>query len=818
MNQLTKHLISELVDNKQVVAIFGGGFKPPTKGHFAVVEKALEEFKEIDKFLIYVGSGVRNGITQEQSMQVWDYYKDLLGNKVEIQPSKEPVREPRKYAKQNPDKIIYFILGERNKKDKQDIEQRTKNIEKYSNIKVKTIKTPDLTDTSGTEARKILLNPKSTFEDYSKQIPDKVPENEKQQIFNLLKKGAIKEGTCEYDTDAKTGKKLNTPGGLDEANIKENYDFKISDEIYDDEDNSLIVVEYKFSTGKNTYKVVFSSKEYNSEEEKFDISFGLDKGDNFKIDTFQMTGENKALSILKTVFAIIEDFENNFQPNKLVIKPTSEKRGDVYLKIIKSLPLNIQNKIEFNNITEADSIEASKKKTERLKKIKEGKGGANTSWTGINNETITLQDILELTKDIKIQNFPTKELASIVLNWDNNPEEIERISQVEVSSQYPILIMVDEQGKIQWILDGNHRAQKALSAKAKTIPAKLIKPSNLNSKARKILLGIVENVAPNHSSKSSPYGSGYKPLLLEISKFMVDQGMEIRPLPKVQFVEDDITNAQDVLGTTAYYNPQSKTIVLYTLNRHPKDILRSFCHEMIHHEQNLNGTLGYIKTQNTTEDSHLDKIERKAYEKGNIMFRNWTDSLSKKTWQSENPPVYYNYGVKENSEKIREEKEDKGTGGYEIYCDMDGVLCDFNKRFKEFSNDISPKKFETQHGKKEFWKLISEQGVGFWVGIPWMSDGKELWEHIKPYNPSLLSAPSSEESSRLGKRLWVKNNIPGTKIILCPAEQKQEFAKPNAILIDDKESNIEQWNAKGGIGILHISTNNTLEQLKEYGL
>ena len=146
----------------------------------------------------------------------------------------------------------------------------------------------------------------------------------------------------------------------------------------------------------------------------------------------------------------------------------------------------IKFKTHIDNMYVPSTSEAKKEP------MKEAEGGADTSWTGIDNETITLQDILELTKDIKTQNFPTKELASIVLNWDNNPEEIERISQVEVSSQYPILIMVDEQGKIQWILDGNHRAQKALSAKAETIPAKLIKPSNLNSKARKILLGIVD--------------------------------------------------------------------------------------------------------------------------------------------------------------------------------------------------------------------------------------------------------------------------------------------------------------------------------------
>jgi hypothetical protein len=111
--------------------------------------------------------------------------------------------------------------------------------------------------------------------------------------------------------------------------------------------------------------------------------------------------------------------------------------------------------------------------------------GADTSWSR-DEDKVTLQDILELTKDIKTINLPTEKLAKIVLDWDDNPEEIERISQVEISTQYPILIMVDESGKIQWILDGNHRAQKALRSNSETIPAKLIKPSNLNYKSKKI--------------------------------------------------------------------------------------------------------------------------------------------------------------------------------------------------------------------------------------------------------------------------------------------------------------------------------------------
>ena len=116
--------------------------------------------------------------------------------------------------------------------------------------------------------------------------------------------------------------------------------------------------------------------------------------------------------------------------------------------------------------------------------------GADTSWDDGEGNKITLQDILDMTKNIPQKEYPTEKLAKIVLNWDDNPEEIDRISQVEISKQYPILIMADESGKIKWILDGNHRAQKALRSKSETIPAKIIKPSNLDAKAKKVLLDI----------------------------------------------------------------------------------------------------------------------------------------------------------------------------------------------------------------------------------------------------------------------------------------------------------------------------------------
>ena len=114
---------------------------------------------------------------------------------------------------------------------------------------------------------------------------------------------------------------------------------------------------------------------------------------------------------------------------------------------------------------------------------------------------------------------------------------------------------------------------------------------------------------------------------VSLSRYMIDNGMNIKPLPKIKVIKDDKQNASNLLGKTAYYNPVEKSITLYTMDRHPKDVLRSFAHEMIHHEQNLDGRLNNINTTNTNENGDLPEIEREAYEKGNMMLRNWEDKI-----------------------------------------------------------------------------------------------------------------------------------------------------------------------------------------------
>lgn len=150
-----------------------------------------------------------------------------------------------------------------------------------------------------------------------------------------------------------------------------------------------------------------------------------------------------------------------------------------------------------------------------------------------------------------------------------------------------------------------------------------------------------------------------------------------------------------------------------------------------------------------------------------------------------------------------------------IYCDMDGVLTDFEKAAKKAYPDFKP--FE-----QELWKRVYKAGSKYWSEMEWTKDGKELWNYIKQFNPVILSAPpkTGKQEAIKGKKVWIKrelgNSYANTAIIV-PSKDKQKFANKNSILIDDREKNIQEWKMAGGIGILHKNTKNTIKKLNLKG-
>ena len=557
---LVDELIKPLLEKeRKTVAVYGGGFKPPTAGHFEVVDQALKENPNIDEFIILIGGKERDGVSPEESLIIWDIYKQYLPIKVEVKLSpKPPIQAVYNYAKEHPDEEVLFVIGARegNEDDFSDIAKRTKALDKYDNLELRTIVTQG--GASGTAARSAA---KISTEKLRPLLPKELKDEEVEEIFNIL------------------------------------------------------------------------------------------------------------------------------------------------------------------------------------------------------------SDVVK----------------------ENDPED----------------------------------------------------------------------------GKAAPYGSGYKKLnenasysqqidvvdkIAQLTNHMIDKGMNIEPLPSMEFIDGDSENAKDFFGKTAYYDPNKQHIVLYTEGRHPKDIVRSYAHEMIHHIQNLEDRLGDIAGTDTTSDEHLDKLEQEANLKGTMTFRNWTDSLNEAIvgekiecdncgwdWNivdggddlfichecgHDNTPISEKknkdpFGINAYARELAMGLEEQEKIDYKIYCDMDGVLVDFEGGYEKLTGiDL---KGEFKKGD-DFWDPIKVAGVGFWAGLKWMPDGQKLWDYIKPLKPEILSAPSREESSRIGKAVWVKHKLPGTKLILRYAKQKQQLATPESILIDDRQINIDQWEAAGGIGILHTSADNTISQLKELGL
>ena len=107
MNLLVKEITKGLLEQeRKTIAVYGGGFKPPTKGHFQVVKQALDENQDVDELLIFVGKGERDGVTQEDSMKIWGIYQQYLPFKVKI---REATKPPRREQKQPP-KMCFAML------------------------------------------------------------------------------------------------------------------------------------------------------------------------------------------------------------------------------------------------------------------------------------------------------------------------------------------------------------------------------------------------------------------------------------------------------------------------------------------------------------------------------------------------------------------------------------------------------------------------------------------------------------------------------------------------------------------------------------
>jgi len=508
MNGLSNFLVEGFLDNpKKTIALFGGGFKPPTKGHLEVVLQGLQQNPEVNHIKILVGRGVRDGVTQDESVEVWKKYQKFIPIESEIIPVTSPLSFYKDYLREHPEDKVYIFIGARegDEDDLKDVAQRSEFIKRYSdNVIPTTVSTP--AGISGTLSRKYLNTDPDMFKT---TLPSQLSDDEKEEIYQILI-STINEGKLK-------DKLKNFISKLKEVTKREGK-----------ETGQLLGL---------LYKIVVKKHKPSPEEKKFMKGQSLDLGKLAIMGALQLIpgstaitplvvglGKKYGFNVLPSEQSLNEAIDTNFDKIKFY--------HDYYTNVSPSnFDVNIvENNIQISNITESLP-----------------------------------------------QSFTPEDIRQIPVN-QNLEEVLNKIDE-----------MFDD-------------------------PFGLIHAINE-------IAGQTFNFTPHVDS---------------LTNYMVDNGMNVEPLPKITYINDDDENANDLMGKTAYYDPNKQEIVLYTLNRHPKDVMRSFAHEMIHHIQNLEDRLGNITTTDTREDDHLTQIEKEAYTDGNLTFRKWTETIT----EAKNPQYY----------------------------------------------------------------------------------------------------------------------------------------------------------------------------------
>jgi hypothetical protein len=1023
MNQLTQYLIDSILSENTTpgkTALFGGGFKPPTRGHLEVVTQGLKDNPEVDEVYIFVGSGVRNNISQEESVKIWEMFKPFIPVKTTIIPAGSPLKDIKRFIEDMEEKPYVFI-GARpdNEDDDKDVAERSKFFEKYGGIP-KRVNTSD-SNVSGTKARAAAKN--DNKQELFSYFPEGLTDSQKEEIYDMLR-SVVKEtdnpddgkaapygsGYGKVNENASYSKDIDIKGKIDQLTqhmISKGYnieplpslefvdgdtenarDFFGTTAYYDPTTQTVVL----YTEGRHPKDIVRSYAHemihhiQNLEGRLGNITTTNTQEDDHLNDieaeanlkgtmTFRNwtdslnEGKFKMYPIKGTDFSTIyagrevegnlkwmitsldSDLLNSFLEDEDQLWSSKSEAEEVVRNWVNSL----------NEIGDASAqkLEWNPAQIEKIAKEIERKIGNQFDDTVEYYDMLPVINVISpesrtryrITVDASIDK-PEDELAMTTLRVDFTTEEggdnainkgeqykilatltdiiiqlINRVNDIDSTTLDLVKFYAKDdtegkyanpdskRGKLYQAFINKNLSKLPGNWKMSTSDEVIMLSPVLNEDGQKIAKKNMDDYkkSNNPSGKvSDPFGlnafayeiarldeGAYDSLTTKLTKATINKWVEDskkKPLPKSSFVDIDIEDVDgkgreiefnyvgmvefdkkidgyEVDGTSNSGEDKGKMPFVATLFRiNPKVLPQAWSKisadvsDVIRHEiEHLTQAGDNVRGQQYDEKGNL--VDKGKYMDDDIMIRDMINKakvlpqsdyyklekevdamlqgLYLKAKKTKKPfaDVVDNYlniapGIETKEDKdlilkiwrsrrkalslpVFETKKQVMKEGmedlYTIYLDMDGVIVDFDKQFKD-AFDMSPREFEEGFGIEMFWKKIEERGVGFWRGMEWMPGGQELYKRVAQHDHYLLSSPSRSETSKIGKHMWKKDNTPNTKLILSRSYNKKNYADRSNILIDDRESNIQQWRDAGGIGILYKSADQVNKELDKLGL
>lgn len=556
------------------VALYAGGFKPPHKAHFNNAEFLA---KKADKLIIFIGPKIREGvkITAQQSKAIWEIYAKYLPIPTEIRLSEvTPVRDIYDFVDQHQSDYNLIITGALPEEAKK-FAYFVKNKEKYPRVGIEEL--PRI----GDEENKFSATSIRTSVNYLKNgewIPTKITAGDKKSILSIATKNSPSEKETQmqealdktldelFGTNSQKVYQLDVP----KFNYKKPFYQVLSEQLSEirlSKDNAVEVqgdlTGGTFEIGNKTYRYDIKNTPNPYKDEGLFYNIQFTPREEVVSTPTQDTDPKDYIKILSTMYKVIVDFVEKERPKYIGISSLDSNSSKNYHLVYNALTDPKNNHLPGYFRKDTNLPFETPQGTGRFVVLKRKKQ-----------------------EKMNVNSTKNEGSSGTAIAPQSAIRSADRAKLVRVYNQLRNVIG-DEYYDISFNQD---------------------------------------HIIVKNKGEDQHANFDYTPYMGSILEYMIDEGQKITPLPEIK-IRKDIAESSNFFGKTAYYNPADKEIVLYVQGRHPKDVMRSFVHEMIHHKQNLEGRLGSISTTNTNEDVDLLEIEKEAYLDGNITFRNWEDSI-----------------------------------------------------------------------------------------------------------------------------------------------------------------------------------------------
>tara|TARA_R110000824_G_scaffold398330_1_gene602289 strand:+ start:1338 stop:3104 length:1767 start_codon:yes stop_codon:yes gene_type:complete len=230
----------------------------------------------------------------------------------------------------------------------------------------------------------------------------------------------------------------------------------------------------------------------------------------------------------------------------------------------------------------------------------------------------------------------------------------------------------------------------------------LIKSKGFDKKESEALRDLIgkKKIVKENLSINNVSGADLAELIQNINKFYpyAQEYLKFDRPVSLSLVSDP-NNAKDTFGKTAYYNPNNDQITIFVDKRHPKDMIRSFSHELVHHAQNCRGEFDkdFVAGENYVEENdHLNLMEREAYEKGNMCLRYYESYLKKENKKMSLNEETLRKAIREAIKRVTESKTATEETVDEAHCP--GTRDDEKMEEDTFTEDSGGE--ESEHDRK----------------------------------------------------------------------------------------------------------------------